>query len=91
MTCPFCTPDPARIVFETDLVIAIRDGYPVSPGHLLLLPRRHVADWFDATPAEQQALTEAIGNARSAILEDHQPDGFNIGINAGEADRKSVV
>lgn len=91
MTCPFCTPDPARIVFETDLVIAIRDGYPVSPGHLLLLPRRHVADWFDATPAEQQALTEAIGNARSAILEDHQPDGFNIGINAGEAAGQTVM
>jgi len=91
LTCPFCSPDPARIVFETDRVIALRDGYPVSPGHLLLVPRRHVADWFEATPAEQQALTEAIGSARAAILKDHQPDGFNIGINAGEAAGQTVM
>lgn len=72
-------------------MIALRDGYPVSPGHLLLVPRRHVADWFEATPAEQQALTEAIGSARAAILKDHQPDGFNIGINAGEAAGQTVM
>lgn len=91
MTCPFCSPDPSRIVFETDLVIALRDAYPVSPGHLLLVPRRHVADWFEATPAEQHALTDAIGSARAAILNDHQPDGFNIGVNAGEAAGQTVM
>lgn len=91
MTCPFCTRDPSRIVFETDLVIALRDAYAVAPGHLLLVSRRHVADWFEATPAEQYALTEATVPARAAIMNEHQPDGFNIGINAGEAAGQTVM
>lgn len=89
--CPFCTPDPARVAFANDLVIAIEDGYPSSPGHLLLVPRRHVAVWFEATDAERMALTEATVDAKSFILEHHQPDGFNIGINAGEAAGQTVM
>lgn len=90
-SCPFCTLDPSRVVFENDLVIAIQDGYPSSPGHLLLVPRRHVADWFEATDAERAALTEATVDARNFILEHYQPEGFNIGINAGEAAGQTVM
>ncbi len=89
--CPFCTLDPSRVVFENDLVIAIQDGFPSSPGHLLLVPRRHVADWFEATDDERMALTEATVDARAFILEHHQPEGFNIGINAGEAAGQTVM
>ena len=88
--CPFCNPDPDQVFLETDEVIGLWDRYPVSPGHALLIPRRHVADWFDATAEEQHALTQALTTARSTIREKHQPDGFNIGINAGKAAGQTI-
>ena len=89
-TCPFCSPDRDIVFHESDLVIGLWDQYPVSPGHALLIPRRHVAGWFDATPEEQQALTSALALARAAIEESHHPDGYNIGINSGEAAGQTV-
>lgn len=88
--CIFCQPDPARIAFETDWVVGLWDGFPVSPGHLLVIPRRHVPTWFDATREEQSALLQGIELARQEILRRHQPDGFNIGINIGAAAGQTV-
>jgi diadenosine tetraphosphate (Ap4A) HIT family hydrolase len=88
--CPFCHPDPAVVFLEEDLVLGLWDKYPVNPGHALLVPRRHIEGWFDATQAEQTALTLAIENARISILAHHQPDGFNVGINSGEAAGQTV-
>ena len=83
MSCPFCHPNPNLVVHQTDETLTLWDGYPVSPGHALIVPCRHVADWFEATTDEQHALTEALAIARKTIQEKHQPDGFNIGINVG--------
>lgn len=88
--CPFCNPAQGRLFFESDLVLGIWDAFPVSYGHALLVTRRHVATWFDATADERQALTAAIDMARQAILASHQPDGFNIGINVGETAGQTV-
>lgn len=88
--CPFCDPEPERVFLETDLVVGLWDKYPVSPGHALLVPRRHVAGWFEATEEERQALTAALDLARDRILEQHRPDGFNIGINSGEAAGQTI-
>lgn len=66
------------------------DAYPVNPGHALLVPRRHVADWFEASHDECQALMEGVQAARAAILESHEPDGFNLGLNLGEAAGQTV-
>lgn len=88
--CPFCSPNPEVVFYESDLVIGLWDQYPVSPGHALLIPRRHVAGWFDASPEEQQALTSALDAARAEILKTHQPDAFNIGINSGKAAGQTV-
>lgn len=88
--CPFCQPDPARLIFETDQFIGLWDGYPVSPGHALVVPRRHIATWFDATREEQVALLDGIEQARQAILRRNQPDGFNIGINAQAAAGQTI-
>ena len=52
--CPFCNPD--DILLENDLAFAKYDLYPVSPGHVLVVPKRHTASWFDLTPAEQTAM-----------------------------------
>lgn len=88
--CPFCHASPARIFYEGSLILGLWDSYPVSPGHALLIPRRHIPTWFDATPEEQQELTAAIEIARAAILARHQPDGFNIGMNLGPAAGQTV-
>lgn len=88
--CPFCSPDPDRIFHETDLVVGLWDAYPVNPGHALLVPRRHVAGWFEASEDERKELMEGVQAARAAILEDHEPQGFNLGINMGEAAGQTV-
>ncbi|MGY6553425.1 MAG: HIT family protein [Wenzhouxiangella sp.] len=88
--CPFCHPDPEQVFLETDLVIGLWDKYPVSPGHALLVPRRHVADWFEATPAGQLALMSALRMAKEAVEREHQPQGYNIGINIGQAAGQTV-
>lgn len=94
--CPFCSPGAERVFLETDLVLGLWDGFPVAPGHALLVTRRHVRDWFEASPAEQAALAEAIGRARRLIDERAtregrpRPDGYNVGFNAGEAAGQTV-
>ncbi len=88
--CPFCSPEPDIVFHESDLVIGLWDKYPVSLGHALLVPRRHVAGWFDASAEERQALTTALDMARDKILERHRPDGFNIGVNSGEASGQTI-
>jgi len=88
--CPFCNPDPARVFLQAELIVGLWDGFPVAAGHALLVTRRHVASWFDATASEQQALTDAIQTVRHEILRRHAPDGFNIGVNVGEAAGQTV-
>jgi diadenosine tetraphosphate (Ap4A) HIT family hydrolase len=87
----FCELSPDRLVGGDALVVAIRDGYPVSPGHTLVLPRRHVASWFDATPGEQRALLAAVAEVRRQLDRELRPDGYNIGVNVGEAAGQTVM
>ena len=88
--CPFCDIVDDRVFLSTRLVVGIWDGFPVSPGHALLIPHRHIATWFDATTEEQQALVAAIDDAKTAIELEQSPDGYNIGINSGEAAGQTV-
>jgi ATP adenylyltransferase len=89
--CPFCFPDATRIFHAGPLVLGLWDGFPVAPGHALLIPRRHVTGWFEATPEERAELTAALDLARAAILKVHRPDGFNIGVNVGAAAGQTVA
>jgi diadenosine tetraphosphate (Ap4A) HIT family hydrolase len=67
------------------------DGYPVSPGHALVVPRRHVADWWGTSAGERRELIEALDAARRAIVARHRPDAFNVGMNLGEAAGQTVL
>jgi diadenosine tetraphosphate (Ap4A) HIT family hydrolase len=88
--CPFCHPNPKDVFHTGTRLIGLWDRFPVAPGHALLVPKRHVATWFDATAKERSELLAAIDIARDEILTRHQPDGFNIGINIGEAAGQTI-
>lgn len=86
--CPFC--HPGKAVLQNTLAFALFDKSPVTPGHLLLIPRRHVADWFETTGAERQDLLALADEARQWLLREHAPGGFNLGVNVGEAAGQTV-
>lgn len=76
--------------YEDELVLGLWDAYPVSEGHALVVTRRHVATWFDATADEQAAVMRGVEVARSEIEKTRKPDGYNVGFNAGEAAGQTV-
>ena len=88
MSCPFC--DAEGEVFGNELAYAKFDAFPVSPGHLLIIPRRHAAEWFDLTDAEECAVFSLVREAKALIDEQFSPDGYNIGINCGEAAGQTI-
>lgn len=88
--CPFCPPDASRVLHDDELVFVLRDGFPVSPGHVLVIPHRHVGSFFDTTAAERRAILDAIEIAQRAVEKEHRPDGWNIGINDGAAAGQTV-
>jgi len=89
--CPFCNPAEEEIVLANDLCYARYDQYPASPGHLLLIPFRHVAGLFDATDAEQAALLALLREAKTFLDGQFHPDGYNIGVNVGTAAGQTVM
>jgi len=93
-TCPFCTPDTSKILMANAHAIALYDGYPVTPGHTLIVPKRHIASFFDATKEEQEAMFDLLTEMRRQLLNLGSlsvPDGFNIGINDGTAAGQTVM
>ena len=93
VSCPLCSIDPERVVLERPLVFAVADAYPVSPGHTLVIPRRHVATYFEATADEQAALWEAVRAVKARLDAELRPapDGYNVGFNVGEAAGQTVM
>jgi len=81
--CPFCSLPPERVVADHDEVVVIRDGFPVSPGHTLIVLKRHAASFFDTTNEERQAILQALDRAKAALDAEFKPDGYNIGVNDG--------
>jgi len=91
LICPFCRPVPGEVVLENDLCYARYDKFPVNPGHLLLIPFRHVAGFFEATDEEQAALLALVREAKDLLDERFHPDGYNIGVNVGTAAGQTVM
>ncbi len=89
--CPFCFPAADRIFHLGEHVLGLWDGFPVADGHALLVTRRHVATWFEATVGERQELIAALDVARAEVEKKHAPDGFNIGVNVGEAAGQTIA
>lgn len=87
--CLFCK-DPQGVSILHDLAFSARDTYPASPGHTLVIPRRHVASFFDLTDEEVAACMALIKEEKSRIDEEFKPDGYNIGVNVGPAAGQSI-
>ena len=91
MSCLFCEIPQDRIIAFNDLAYAIKDGFPVTPLHTLIIPKRHAVDYFELTKDELLACNELIHQLKESIIkEDSSVVAFNIGMNAGEAAGQTV-
>lgn len=90
--CPFCNIKNYKdeIVCETELSISILDRYPVSVGHTLVIPKRHVKNYFDLTQDEVVDLWSMVNNVKESLDYMYKPDGYNIGINVGEVAGQTI-
>jgi diadenosine tetraphosphate (Ap4A) HIT family hydrolase len=91
MTSPFLQIPPGEWIASNELAFAVFDKYPVSKGHALVIPRRLVATWFEATVEEQQALMGLVGEVKGILDERYRPEGYNIGVNVGAVAGQTVM
>ena len=85
--CELCTP--VDVLLENEFSYVRLDSHSLSRGHVLVIPRRHVASFFDMTTAEQSAVLGLLTEAQRLIQRDYSPDGYNIGVNVGKAGGQS--
>lgn len=88
--CPFCTLPSDRVRWSDDLCVVIRDAFPVSPGHSLVIPRRHIGSFFELTAEERTSVLAALDVAKQALDAEFAPAAYNIGINDGPAAGQTV-
>lgn len=89
-TCLFCSPLGSRVFLENDFAFAILDGFPISNGHALIIPKRHVSSIFETQKNELLGLFNLLTDAKNKLKEQFNPDGFNIGINDDEAAGQTI-
>jgi diadenosine tetraphosphate (Ap4A) HIT family hydrolase len=85
--CELCRPD--MVLIDDDLAYVRFDNHSLSRGHVLVVPRRHVASFFDMTAAEKAAVIALLDRAKEHIEKEFAPDGYNIGVNVGRAGGQS--
>lgn len=90
--CIFCRPGVAcDLLAENQLAVAFPAGFPVSPGHALIVPRRHEPDFFSLSAEEQAAVIALVNPVRSVLDKEFGPDAYNLGVNAGKAAGQTVL
>ena len=82
--CPFCHIHEANIRHQNDFGLIMHDDHPASKGHILIIPHRHIASFFDVTDKERKSLISLLELARNDLKIRFQPDGFHIGFNEGD-------
>lgn len=90
-TCPFCTLPIARIEAENNYAVLILDAFPVSPGHSLVIPKRHVGSYFETTDVERLDMHALLVKAKLGVEAKLGPQGYNIGVNDGAAAGQTVT
>lgn len=89
-SCPFCNLPPDRIIDSNEFALVIRDGYPISRGHTLIVPKRHTGSFFDTSDQEKLALFDLVTKAKMKLDQELSPNSYNIGINDGSAAGQTV-
>jgi len=87
-TCPFC--NHPNVILQNDLAYAIHDRYPVTPGHMLIIPKRHCPDYFQTSIEEKKALCDLLEQCKGYLQAKYKPDGYNVGINCGKAAGQTI-
>ena len=87
--CPFC--DVTESVIENRFALAVFDTYPVSPGHLLIVPKRHIAEYFELSTEEKHDMWSLVDLGKDFLNAQHSPGGYNIGINCGNVAGQTVM
>ncbi len=89
--CPFCARIAAGdLVAANDLAAAFPDGFPLTDGHTLVVPRRHEPDFLALTAAEQTAILGLLAEIVAVLARARRPDGYNLGVNVGGAAGQTV-
>lgn len=88
--CIFCDTTNKNILFHSELCYAIYDEYPVSKGHVLIIPYKHISDYRELDETTKKHMWTAVDHAIYGLTELFNPDGFNIGINIGESAGQSI-
>ncbi|TFV96084.1 HIT domain-containing protein [Algoriphagus kandeliae] len=89
--CPFCNPSSEfELILESAQTFSIFDKYPVSPGHSLIIPKRHVSNYFDLSFKEQSSCIFMLNEVKKNLQKRFKPDGYNVGINIGEKAGQTV-
>mgnify|MGYP001032943236 FL=1 len=89
--CIFCNLDQDKeIIAENELAVAFYDSFPVNPGHSLIIPKRHVANYFDLSVEECVAMQALLKVVQTKVEERFHPNGYNIGVNVNVAAGQSV-
>jgi diadenosine tetraphosphate (Ap4A) HIT family hydrolase len=88
--CAFCNLPKERILFEGEWTLLFRDSFPVSSGHTLIVPKRHVQSFFELEVPEVTEMMLFLRKAKTSLVDEFHPDGFNIGINDGAAAGQTV-
>jgi diadenosine tetraphosphate (Ap4A) HIT family hydrolase len=91
MDCQFCNLPADRLIADAPLCVTARDRFPVSNGHTLIIPKRHVASAFELTNEEHGAIWAACLEVKTQLHQELAPDGYNIGFNIGEAAGQTVM
>ncbi len=89
--CPFCHPPQSSIILQNTECYAIPDIAPVTQGHLLIIPFRHVETYFDTTFKERQGILALIDEAKRYTEKNYSPQGYNIGVNVGNVAGQSIM
>jgi diadenosine tetraphosphate (Ap4A) HIT family hydrolase len=83
VSCELC--EPQEVLLESDFAYVRSDSHALSRGHVIVVPRRHVADFFEMSAAEQGSVIALLNRARKLLQKEYAPDGYNIGVNVGTA------
>jgi len=87
--CIFCNLR-HEIIYENTHVFAVYDRFPVSKGHVLIIPKRHIEHYFEASEEEVRDIHKALHALKAHLDKRHAPDGYNIGVNVHAAAGQTV-